>query len=741
MQYRTVWAAAVVLLAQAMAQGDEVKGVSTTMQPSSGNPCVDFSYAFATPHRMTVARPDSSDKTLLDLEPGNLRVAWTYENLTTYPVAAFTPINATWSMRLRPEVDGHEFKQSTWTRSEGILPVLENRYTDEHAALTIEAAGGATAAVFRLTLANTSNDPVRLSLTCRSERGFFGYNPGYVDADKPRDCLLAGWGDRADRVICAGIGADAFRIADAVALVLDWQLSPGERKTAWIVRPYRAYAADLPALRAHDWEREYEEARSEWRALLGRAVRIDVPDPGVATAYYACLGDCFIMREPVQGGGIAGIPGTECYRAANSGEPLIASVAFDQANLHSEALASIMTLAKLQGEDGDWNDPEGWGHLMWAVSGFKSWAVIEHYRLTQDRAFLEEIYPRMLASSRWQETQRARTRVLTDGERPLTYGLMPRGMGDCGVKDGDDLYGVFLPHNIWAVYADRVSAEAAEILGHRDEAVELRHIFDTAYADLMQSFERGAIQEDGYRWIPGVAGKTSGSRWGVLNALFPCELLAPDHELVAGTIRYIRSRMSPGGLPLNTGWLPDGMWVAIALDNLAEAHLVRDEGDAAADLLYATLNHGTPLYTWCEERGQEPGAKQVTGDRQHLWTPVSVVRAVRDSLIMEDGDGLHLARGTHRAWAEKGVGIDQAPTHFGKVSYHMKWDREAHRVTGTVSFPGPSAMAWCVLHVRLPENARLGSVNAESGATVLPDGSGLRWEAPHGEVSFIADVP
>ena len=59
-------------------------------QAGSGtSPKVDFSYAFATPHRLTVGRPDSSDRTLLDLRPGSLRMAWTYEDLTHYPLAAF----------------------------------------------------------------------------------------------------------------------------------------------------------------------------------------------------------------------------------------------------------------------------------------------------------------------------------------------------------------------------------------------------------------------------------------------------------------------------------------------------------------------------------------------------------------------------------------------------------------------------------------------------------------------------
>ena len=62
-------------------------------------------------------------------------------------------------------------------------------------------------------------------------------------------------------------------------------------------------------------------------------------------------------------------------------------------------------------------------------------------------------------------------------------------MGDCGLKDGDDLYGVFLPHNIWAVYADRMTLETAEILGKTSDVPEVKSIYETALNDLLQAMD------------------------------------------------------------------------------------------------------------------------------------------------------------------------------------------------------------------------------------------------------------
>ncbi|MEI6501282.1 MAG: hypothetical protein WCP21_09690 [Armatimonadota bacterium] len=704
---------------------------------------VDFSYSFATPHRLTVGRPDHSDRTLLDLQPGTLRMSWTYDDLRGYPLAAFKTPPTNWDIHLTPQLDGEGFQESSWTRLSGWLPALLNTYESPQARVTLEAIGGQTAALIRVRATNTDKRRHQFALRCESHR--FGENPAWVaPGELPGDSLLAAWGERADRVLLMGVGADRWspaadgKAAGAKLLELRWDLKPGETREGFIVRPYRAYAAELPELRVRDWTGEFAGAIAEWEVLVERAGRLQIPDEGVANAWKACFADLFIMREPVGHGYLAAVPGTECYRAPNAFEAAIVAVAIDQAGLHREAANGYRMCLEMQEEDGNWNDPKGWGHLMWGGAGFKSWAAMEHYRLTGDRRYLSRVFPRMLSSSRWQETQRQETRVSQGKRRPLTYGLLPRGMGDCGLLDDGDLYGVFLPHNIWAVYADRLAVEAATLLEQAEEAAELKGIYERGREDLLSSMERGAIQEDGYRWIPGVPGKTSGSRWGTLNALTPTGLLPADHELITGTLRKIESHVSAGGLPVHTGWMADGMWVAITLDNIAAAHLARGNGDAAANYLYATLNHGTPLYTWCEERGQEPGTEQCSGDRQHLWTPVAVVRCLRDCLVRENDGALQRGPGVPREWLGGGqaVGVDKAPTHFGPVSYQLQYDAARAVVTGEVTFPRRQSPETVTLYLRLPEGLQAVSAATPTGAELLADEGTLRWTRPGGTARF-----
>jgi hypothetical protein len=70
----------------------------------------------------------------------------------------------------------------------------------------------------------------------------------------------------------------------------------------------------------------------------------------------------------------------------------------------------------------------------------------------------------------------------------------------------------------------------------------------------------------------------------------------------------------------------------------------------------------------------------------------------------------------------------------------MQYTPANAQVSGEVKFAEDSTAAWAVLHVRLPDGRRVKSVNAESKASVLSNGSGIRWDHPRGSVKFQASV-
>jgi len=716
---------------------------------------VDFSFSFAPPHRMTICRPGDAEKTLLDLEPGKLTLIWSYEKLSDFIPNIWKAPHFDWKIEITPMIDGQLFDSSRWTRAEGGIPSLVNIYESSDARCLIEAIGAVSAALFRVTFENKGKVDQDFCLNCEHIGGWVISNPAWIDGNNA-NLLTAMEYERPDRILVFGVGADEYPILNDIAdnekrsvplkksvsgkksingqktMISKYHLKPGESKTGWVIRPYEAYERELPQLLNHDWMKEFQDAQDEWQQLLSKTVRFDIPDEGVQTAFHACLADIFVMREPVKDGYVSGTPGTEVYRSPSSGEPVLGDILLDQVGLHAEAEEEIKIHLDAQDDDGNWNDPKGWGHHMWCISGFKSWAVMEHYHLTGDKGFLAQIYPRMLSSSRWQEKQRMSTRVLNNGNKGPTFGLMPRGMGDCGLINGNDYFGIFYPHNFFAVFADRLTLEAAEILERHEDLPEIKQIYETGIRDLRLSLDKGAIAEDDFRWIPGTPEKDCGSRWGALAALYPCKILDGENTLISGTFRKIESSMGPCGLPAGLGWMNDGYWVGLTLDNIAQAYLACGNGDVASRYLYPVLNSGTPLVTWCEERGMEAGSTKVSGDRQHLWTPLAICRYIRDSMVMEREDGLELASGTPIEWLSSGdpLGIADAPTHFGTVSFNIKYDKEKNKINGYVSFPYNPHLKWAVLHIRL-------DVNNDS---LIKYNKNIRWENPKGRHNLNIDL-
>jgi hypothetical protein len=109
---------------------------------------------------------------------------------------------------------------------------------------------------------------------------------------------------------------------------------------------------------------------------------------------------------------------------------------------------------------------------------------------------------------------------------------------------------------------------------------------------------------------------------------------------------------------------------------------------------------------------------------------------------MEDGADLHLARGLHRDWLGSGgaVAIEDAPIHFGAVSFKMRYDAASRELRGTLQFKPQKNRAdigKVVLHLRLPKNVAAESVNTDSGAVLTRSATAIEWANPCGSHDFV----
>lgn len=684
---------------------------------------VDHSYTFAPPHRLTVSWPGSSTKTLLDVHADHMRIGWTYHDMTEVPLGAPPLPLADHFVDVFATLDGHPFAEHRWERSPEGLPIVVDRYTTDEVSLRVEYVGGQDGMIARVTASNGTQQPHTIALRCLDAAG--GQAVDWTSPAATGDALT---GSPPDRLRFLTVGTPHhLRDADMAALL--WRLEPAETREGFLVRPADADVEQLPEYRRRDWSAAFDEAVERWRSLLGGALRLELPDARMQQAYYACLADLLTMQEKAANGKLTQTTGSEIYRFSNAGDCAGGVVGLALAGLVDNAREVFDTQFHLAQPDGNWAGG-AFGEFV-AFSGLKAWVATVFYQLQHDREFLADIYPYMLNAARWHAAQRAKQRRTDSNGNPIRgYGLIQPTMHDCGMNDATGTR-VFIPHNIWAVYCDKVALSVAEMLGKEQDALELAAIYSEGLQELLAAIDAGAVEEQGYRWIPSSPNDPSGSFWGALNVAVPCGLLELTHPLVEGTIAKMESYESAGGLTRFTGWQKEGLWVAVVLDNLGMVYLARGESDKFARQLYAAINHASLLDTWPEEHNEQPGTTMVTGDRQHIWTSGSFATALRSALVYERGRTLCIGLGMPRQWLASGkpIRVAGAPTAFGTTSFELCYSREGNTIRGTVTVSDSCDASELRVYLRLPDTL-------EPRAVTLPAGMRIEQEQP-----IAADAP
>ncbi len=184
-----------------------------------------------------------------------------------------------------------------------------------------------------------------------------------------------------------------------------------------------------------------------------------------------------------------------------------------------------------------------------------------------------------------------------------------------------------------------------------------------------------------------------------LIAVYPTGLLSPSDLWVTNLLKRMR-RDELEGLPTHMAWMgAGGVWPSESM-NVAETYLRRGDIDKTVELLIATLNHtyttddfkeeikvDKTLPTACDHGMPVAGdttSGQVenrhgTGDMPEAWGAANLILLLRDMLIYEDHDSIHLLAGIPSDWIQPGehIAIASAPTTLGgKISFKLDYPQQ-----------------------------------------------------------------
>ncbi|MBI5387424.1 MAG: hypothetical protein HZA90_22415 [Verrucomicrobia bacterium] len=452
-----------------------------------------------------------------------------------------------------------------------------------------------------------------------------------------------------------------------------------------------------------------ERARAYWEKAPLPYGRVEVSDPGIQALVDSSIRNIWQARE-IKKGLPAFQVGPTCYRGLwiVDGAFLLESAAMVGAGQEARnGVAYELTFQK----------PDGRIEVMGNFSkenGIVLWTCVRHAQLTQDKAWLESIWPKLARVAAHIQTLRQRT---LENDTPLDDGLVPAGFPDGGIG------GVHLEYTnpYWNLLGLRAFIQAAHWLGKTDEAATWQKEYDAFMASYRKAAQRDMAKDShGNAYVPIIMGDPGKkqlpqrAQWAFCQAIYPGQIFAKDDPLVASTMAMLEATEREG-MVYGTGWDATGIWNYFA-SFYGHAWLWQGNGRKAAQILYAFANHAAPTGVWREEQSLIGEKFKKVGDMPHNWASAEFIRLTIHLLALDRGDELHLLEGFPREWAGPGMTtrLNGVATPFGPLDMTVQADQDGKTAKLSVK---PLAANCKAVIVHLPAGGTK-QISAQQGGSV-----------------------
>lgn len=508
-------------------------------------------------------------------------------------------------------------------------------------------------------------------------------------------------------------------------------LEPDESFTVTLkvpAAPLREGSAELQQMLKLDYGKELKETIRFWQSEVDSCCPIRVPERKVEDGIKANFIFNCIAREK-NGHGVSQRVNKFQYNAFWLRDASFIARSYEvlgRADMADEVISSFF---EWQRDDGNFlsqgGQYDGWGQALWAIG--------QHFLMTNNRKFAEAAFPRIELAIDWLRQVRKRD----------VYNLVP----ETTPGDNEAITGHVTGHSIWALTGIRYAATLAEQLGRNDRAGEWRELYDDYLEAFSARLDVVLERTDGY--IPPGLDEVGGEDWGNLKIAFLGEVLPPDHPAVEKTMEVARSKFREGLMTY---------YQALYLHHyltfrISHTAMMQDRQLTVLEDLYNVLVHTGSTHTGFETK-MVPWANRDFGFNMapHGWYGAEYIIFIRNMLVREEGDALHLFSVISPAWIKEGstLGVEDAPTLFGKVTALLTCDTDS---TATIRFAPrfTRAPGRILLHLPVYMHINSISINGETaeipadGPITVPSGEcviEISWSKDGGlpEISFRAAV-
>ena len=499
--------------------------------------------------------------------------------------------------------------------------------------------------------------------------------------DFARWATLSSSGDRggvvskSDHLVFTYSGDPLSSHREGPGVEYDLSLKPNERATMMFRVPFVPVDLRQNAKVAAVTQTSAPAASAKllpfWRGLYDRATQIELPEEKVTNTVKASLAYLLIARDVLEDGkNFMPTVNKFQYHTFYFRDGAFTTHAFDLMNLPDVARGTVQYYFETN-PDGSARDLKRSGEDDWGQS---LWAVGAHFRSTNDLAFARYAYPVLAPHMKYFQEK-----IASD---PLHLWPM------LGPYDAELLTGHYTSHSFWVLLGLREAVNLASVTGHNKDAALWQGWHDAYRKRFMTQLAKVTNLSGGYI-PPGIDRPEDGRDWENATAgVYPFSVIDKGDPRVAITLRTIREYKWREGISTwgTNAWVIKTRGQAgIDVDpgtlhhyetyNVTQTALACGMQRDVLEDLYSALAHTSATHAGFEMGTRPWGERDVSGNyTPHGWFAARTIELVRNMLVREEGDALHLASCLSPQWVGEGqtIRLKDAPTNFGQVSYVMR---------------------------------------------------------------------
>ena len=338
----------------------------------------------------------------------------------------------------------------------------------------------------------------------------------------------------------------------------------------------------------------------------------------------------------------------------------------------------IRWYAPYQADDGSIPDCTGAEGPEWLPEfdayGEFIFAVVEYYRFTGDRAFLQEMRQPVAKALAFMESLRARrlTREYLIPEKRVFFGLLPESMSHEG----------YMAHPVhaywddfWAIRGLRDASLMAEVLGDAREADRLESLWKS-FSESVRASLVAATARHGIDFVPGSVelGDFDPTSTSIAIGLLDEPHLLPPAETSRTFEKYLAGfRDRAKGV---AAW---NSYTAYEIRNIGALVRLGRRREALELTEFMLADQRIPAWNqWPEISWRDPTGPSFIGDLPHTWVSAEYILSICSLFAYERqaDKALIIAAGVAEEWLADGfeVSLENLPTYFGNISYSLRLD-------------------------------------------------------------------